>query len=109
MPKAKKASGTTTSDSDGETISFSSDNVAMFIDKITTNFTASFNNCVEKLVSAIERKVDQRIDCQAAEIFELHKKIEALERQNKNMDTVNSQLNEKINQLTSKLDTMAEG
>src|SRR2546425_256790 len=78
----------------------------MLVQKITANFTDAFNNCVDRIVDALETKMNQRVECQQAEIFDLHKRVEVLERNNKQLETNNNQLNDKINQLNSKIETL---
>src|SRR5437867_3412093 len=75
----------------------STENVMLLIDKITTNFNSTFSSCVEKIVCAIEKRVEQRMDCQSGEIFELNKKVDQAEKQNKNLESIINQQNEKIN------------
>src|SRR5206468_12646426 len=95
------------SDIDGDSLCLSSDNVILLIDRITANFTSAFNICVDKLVSAIEKKFDHRLDCQSSEIFELNKKIDSLERQNKHLESSNTQLNDKINHLNTAMESLS--
>ena len=112
MPKkGKNTDSLLVGDGDGEasgsTSNFTSESVLMIIDKITTNFTVSFNSCVDRIVDAVEKKLGQRIDSQAADIFDLHKKMETLERNNKQLETLNSQLSDKCNQLGSKIEGLS--
>src|SRR2546425_11289884 len=105
MPKkGKNPELVSLGDTDSDASFITTDNVLLLIEKITTNFTTSFNNCVDKIVDAVERKLGQRIDLQASEIFELHKKIECLEKNNKQLETTNNQLSDKCNQLNAKLE-----
>jgi predicted RNase H-like nuclease (RuvC/YqgF family) len=81
--------------------------MVLLIDKITANFTATFNNCVERIVSAIEKKIENRTAFSSSEICELHKKVDSLERQNKSLESINGQLNDRLNQLNSKFDSLS--
>jgi hypothetical protein len=107
MPKAKVANPVLTTDTDEDTSFVSSDNILLLIEKLTANFTTSFNVCVDKIVDSIGRKFEQRLECNGTEIFNLNKKIEALERQNKSLETTNVQLNERICSLNTKIETLA--
>ena len=51
--------------------------------------------------------MNQRLEYESVEIFDLHKQIEALERNKAQLETTNGQLNEKINQLQGKTDALA--
>src|SRR2546425_389885 len=95
-PKVKASNSALATDTDGDTSFISSDNILLLIDKISANFTTSFNVCVEKIVDSIGKKFEQQLECHSTEIFNLHKKIEILEKQNKSLETTNGQLNEKI-------------
>ncbi len=105
-PKGKGNTTLAASDIDTDNVSFTSESVILLIDKLTVNFTSSFNLCVDRIVTAIEKKFEHRIECQETEIFNLHKKLDSLEKQNKNLETANCQLQEKINCLTTKVDTV---
>lgn len=83
------------------------DNLVVLIDKITTNFTSSFQLCVDRIMDALDKKLTLRMDTQSAELFELHKKVDVLERNNKSLEKANDQLNEKIAQLNSKIDALS--
>ena len=78
----------------------------MLIERITANFTTSFNLYIDKIVTAIEKKLDHRLDCQSSEIFELNKKVESLERQNKALESSNTQLNDRINHMNTKMESL---
>src|SRR5437867_12761199 len=96
-PKIKGNSATSVVESDSDSLCFSSDNVIALIDRITANFTSSFNLCVDRIVSAIEKKFEQCLECQSSEIFDLNKRIDNLERLNKISESLNTQLNDRIN------------
>jgi outer membrane murein-binding lipoprotein Lpp len=90
---------------------FLSENILLLVERLTANFTSSFNTCVENIVDAIGKKFEQRMDCHSKEVFELNKRIDSLERQNEKLqnekfDALNRQLQDKINQLNSKVETL---
>jgi TolA-binding protein len=108
MPKKGKITDpATTSDADMDSTYLSSENVLVMIEKITSNFTLTFNTCIDRIVEAVEKRLSQRIDCQASEIFDLNKKIETLEKNSKQLEITNKQLTEKNNQLHARIETLA--
>ena len=74
MPNKTKgnSSATPSYDSDAEPLCFSTGNVILLVEKLTANFTVSFNSCMEKIVDAIDKKFDLEVEYQSTEIFNLH-------------------------------------
>jgi len=79
----------------------------VFLTSITAAFTQSFNVCIDKIVDAIEKRLDQKIDSQASEIFSLNKRLERVEKANKDLLTENTNLKDSINQVSNKADLLA--
>src|SRR5437867_2397196 len=107
MPKKSKNTDIAQSDAETDTIFLSSEHMISLVEKITANFTVAFNSCVEKMTDAMEKRIVQRIEVQACELFELHKKIDVLERNCKHLEAANNQLAEKIINCLPKLNHLS--
>lgn len=60
--------------------------------RITESFTASFNKCVDKLISSIEMKLSTQLGVHSGEIFTLSQRIDKLEKRNSDLQGDNDAL-----------------
>ena len=56
-----------------------------FMTSIITAFTSSFNSCVDRIVDALDKKLSHQLDSQSVEIFDLSKRMDRLEKANKDL------------------------
>ena len=47
---------------------------------ITASFISTFNSCMDKVIEAIERKLNHRLDVQEVQTFDINKRMDSLEK-----------------------------
>jgi len=72
--------------------------------RITRTLTDTFNNCVDKLIAGLDQKLNLRIDVQSTELFELNKRVDKIEQENKQLKEENISLKDSIKTLMCQLD-----
>ena len=72
--------------------------------RITRAITDSFNTCVEKLIGALDQKLSLKLDMQSSEMFDLHKRVDALDDKLQNLHAENVSLRETIKSLNARVD-----
>lgn len=79
-----------------------------FMSAIVSAFTVSFNASVDRIVQAIEGKLNQKIDFHAVEIFDLNKRCEKLEEDNRNLTKEISILKDQSRNNHNKFETILQ-
>jgi len=80
----------------------------VLVSAIATSFTAAFNTCVDRIISAIEDKLTTKIDVQAVTVFDLNKRCERIEKLNSDMAAEIADLRDTNRSLVSKLELQAQ-
>jgi len=87
---------------------FLSPDMQSFLACITASFTTSFNACIDRIIDAVDKKLNQRIDSQASEMFDLNKRCERLEKANRDFAAENANLRDTVKNMSNKCDTLAQ-
>ena len=87
---------------------FLSPDMQSFLACITASFTTSFNACIDRIIDAVDKKLNQRIDSQASEMFDLNKRCERLEKANRDFAAENANLRDIVKNLSNKCHTLAQ-
>jgi hypothetical protein len=80
-----------------------SDSSVDIILKITNAFQVTFSACTDRIVEAIERKLNNRLDTQEVQVFDCNKRIDKLEKTCADLTKENEELRSTIKLLTNKL------
>jgi len=78
------------------------------LSSITASFASAFSSCADRIVDAIDKKLSARMDSQAADVFELNRKVDRLEKMNKDLSTENNALKDLIKSLSVKVETVEQ-
>jgi regulator of replication initiation timing len=76
-----------------------------FIIKITQAFTASFDSCVERLIKAMDLRVNHRLDQQVS-TFNLNQKVDNLEQKMKKLAEENTELKNTLANVRKRCDDL---
>ena len=85
-----------------------SSDMQAFLACITNSFTTSFNTCVDKIIDGLDKRLNQKIDSQSVDIFDLNKRCERLEKANKDLASENSTLKDLVKSLSNKIDSLTQ-
>jgi hypothetical protein len=77
------------------------DRMELMFSRITKSITESFALSIDRLVGAIDEKLSVKIDSQATEIFNLHHRIDQLEKRTVDLERINQDQISKLNDLKS--------
>ena len=98
---------TSANSADTQSSKLMSGEMQTFLVNITAAFTSSFNICVEKIIDALDKRMTQKIDQQAVDIFDVNKRIEKLEKSHLDLTAENANLKDMIKSLTKQHDVLA--
>jgi hypothetical protein len=110
MPKVNKAStggSATESTLEEDTPGMTLDRFEAMLSRIMKTFTETFNTCVEKLVAGLDAKLNQRLEVQSSEMFELSKRMDKLDKDNRGLQEENAALRESVKELVKQVDKLA--
>ena len=113
MAPAKKAPSksvdlSTSTDAADLSLSLKPTELSTLITKLTEAFTLSFNSCVDRLITAMDQKINYRLDVHETESFDINKKIEKLEKENRALSAENITLKDSVTILSGKIDQLAK-
>jgi len=102
MSKKTKANADITDPPDNDLDKFES-----MLVRITKAVTDSFNNCIEKVIGALDQKFTTKIEYQNTELFNVNTRVDALEKQITEYQKENLSLKDTIKVLVSRIDTLS--
>ena len=113
MVPAKKAPSksvdlSTSTDAADLSLSLKPTELSTLITKLTEAFTLSFNSCVDRLITAMDQKISYRLNVHETESFDINKKIEKLEKENRALSAENITLKDSVAILSGKIDQLAK-
>ena len=82
--------------------------IPTMIGQITASFTQALNSCVDRIIDALDKKLTCQIEAQASEVFDLSKRIDHLEKNNKDLVAENANLKDTIKNLSSKVESLSQ-
>jgi hypothetical protein len=65
------------------------DRMELMMSRLAKTITESFNMCLTKLMLSLEEKLNLKVDTQASELFDLHKRIDQLEKKSDDLLNAN--------------------
>lgn len=78
--------------------------ILAFIEKLSNNFTM----CIHKLLDAHEQRINARLDGMTVDIFDANRKIDILEKSNKDLRAENTKLKEDLKQFDGQLNAIKQ-
>jgi hypothetical protein len=112
MPKKLKLSQTTSSagdfsdKSDSEEAQLFTTKEEAFILRITKTISASFEKCVERLITDMDQRISRRIDANEVSIFDVKNRIDQIDLKCKKLTEENSELKAQVANLKIKNDQL---
>jgi hypothetical protein len=112
-PKKAKMSLTTSSAGDyssdksdvEESLPFST-REETFILKISQSISASFEKCIDKIITNMDSRINKRIDSQEVTSYDIKNRTDQLEKKYQKLADENSELKQQVLQLKSKCDSL---
>lgn len=79
-----------------------------YFERIMQIFSSVFEKCVDRLIKSVDQRITQRVDVQETALFDLNKRIDVLDRSNKNLESENAEMRNMIGMLKNRLDQVEQ-